>query len=272
MDDTLTPIQSYSAGELGDGLAITPRLTLGIQGECWGLQMRYWRMNEPGCSTDISPLAASGAIAENSFKAETLDLEVTRLFCRGETQLQASFGVRYGQLEQSSALNVFQTVGDTDFSGLALASYGFHGVGLTGGLTGVRPVGCKNFNLFFSARASMLWDGQATNEALVRSTAAADNGGWATSTDGAVSQSAATLFIGEVQLGGQWNLPLKCVPANAFVRGALEYQYWATNDSGGAEAIGLTGPLGGPYGVAYAQSTEAYISLVGFNIGAGLTW
>ena len=35
-----------------------------------------------------------------------------------------------------------------------------------------------------------------------------------------------TLFIGEIQLGLEWNYGLCCLPANAFFRMALEYQRW----------------------------------------------
>ncbi len=72
--------------------------------------------------------------------------------------------------------------------------------------------------------------------------------------DNSVASSNATLFIGEIQVGGQWNLPLKCMPANAFVRVAFEYQYWATSHSGYAEAISAAGPTDGPVVFAAGQS------------------
>ena len=34
------------------------------------------------------------------------------------------------------------------------------------------------------------------------------------------------LFIGEIQLGLEWDYALRCLPANAFFRAALEYQRW----------------------------------------------
>ena len=36
-------IQSFCSRN-GDDFVLTPRLTLGWQGECWGLQARYWRL------------------------------------------------------------------------------------------------------------------------------------------------------------------------------------------------------------------------------------
>ena len=35
------------------------------------------------------------------------------------------------------------------------------------------------------------------------------------------------LFIGEIQLGLEWDYALRCMPANAFCRVALEYQRWS---------------------------------------------
>ena len=34
------------------------------------------------------------------------------------------------------------------------------------------------------------------------------------------------LFIGEIQLGLEWDYALRCLPANAFCRVAVEYQRW----------------------------------------------
>ena len=89
----------------------------------------------------------------------------------------------------------------------------------------------------------------------------------------AVADSNANLFIGELQVGGQWNLALKCVPANAFVRVAFEYQYWCTSNGGFAGAYSYAGPTGGPVGFAAGQANgDTHVNLVGFNIGTGLTW
>ena len=148
------------------GLIATPRVTLGYQGECWGFDVRYWRMQEP---TELNSLGVQewcGADQQTCFRAETLDLEATRLFCWGETQMQWSFGVRYGEFEQSSGLMAYQAVnaplGTDLYAGFANARHAFGGVGLTTALTGVRPVGCGNFSLFYSLRASLLWDSNAT--------------------------------------------------------------------------------------------------------------
>ena len=88
-----------------------------------------------------------------------------------------------------------------------------------------------------------------------------------------MADSNASLFIGELQVGGQWNLALKCVPANAFVRVAFEYQYWCVSNGGYAAALSFAGPTGGPVGFAAGESSgDTHVNMVGFNIGTGLTW
>ena len=60
------------------------------------------------------------------------------------------------------------------------------------------------------------------------------------------------------------------MPAIAFVRFAFEYQYWATTNGTDAVANIPTGVPG-----LFANSTASgntHIDMVGFNIGAGLTW
>ena len=53
-----------SAAEV-NGFCLTPRLTLGLQGECWGLQVRYWQMNEPSTVTQLSPEPARSTPASS---------------------------------------------------------------------------------------------------------------------------------------------------------------------------------------------------------------
>ena len=83
----------------------------------------------------ISPSrTAPGALSQVRFRAETTDLEVTRQLCRGDTQMLATFGVRYAQLDQSSGLTVnqFANAGADYYSGSVLDHQGFHGTGLDG--------------------------------------------------------------------------------------------------------------------------------------------
>jgi hypothetical protein len=257
-----------------NGFYITPRLTLGVQGECWGIQARYWRMDESRSAADISPLFNTGYIAENTFKAETVDLEVTRLFCYRETEYCASFGVRYAQLQESNCLSANDIVNDEILGGWARSRHNFGGAGLTGALIGKRPVGCKNFNLFYGLRASVVWDNGITNEAESYATSLnANSGAFAVAPGYAQTVANSNMFIGEFQIGGQWDFDLRCVCAKAFVRTAFEYQYWKDTCTGLAASTSSASSDGGQlWSVATAGSTDGHVDLVGLSIATGLTW
>jgi hypothetical protein len=239
------------------GLIATPRITLGYQGECWGFDVRYWRMQEPTEVTNLDAVNWSGADQQACFRAETLDLEATRLFCWGETQMQWAIGLRYG---------------DANYAGLVNARNAFGGMGLTTALTGVRPIGCSNFSLFYSARASLLWDSCATTSVQALAMYEGDDG-WANAVNGASVGTKGNLFIGEIEVGGQWNYALKCIPANAFIRAAFEYQYWGVTSDSCVAAFSAAGSLDGTLGTATAiAGGDAHTSLVGFSVGAGITY
>src|SRR3972149_6399879 len=83
-------------------------------------------------------------------KWETADIEATRLFCLGNTRNMFSFGVRYAELDESSGLSVTQELDNALYMGSAYSQHSLSGAGLTMGLTGYRPLNCRNFNLFYS--------------------------------------------------------------------------------------------------------------------------
>ncbi|MEI8375093.1 MAG: hypothetical protein WCJ35_19910 [Planctomycetota bacterium] len=279
LDGDNKPISQYSAASAtSDGLVATPRIMLGIQGECWGAQLRYWRMDESQTVNHLDPVVGTGLFAQSNFKAETIDLELTRLLCIGESQAQFSVGLRYAQLEQSAGLSANKIlnygINDNDFySGSVLSGARFSGTGITSALTGLRPIGCGNFNLFYSLRASLLWDGNASNFVQTRADYQNTTGpNWSKAYNAAYANGASDMFIGELQIGGQWNYALECIPANAFIRVAFEYQYWATKNMGDARAFSFAGALDGPVGVATGRSGDVFVNLVGFNVGTGITW
>ncbi len=268
-------IVSDDHGGVVGGLFITPRIALGYQGECWGVQARYWRMNEnsrslvPSTETDLT-----GNTVDNLFKAETVDIEGTRLFCWGDTTNQLAFGVRYAQLEQATNLSVVRETGAGPtlqvFSGNAFSRNEFSGIGPTLGLMGYKPLPCRNFSLFYNVRGSLLWDDGAVNEVQTR----ASNLGSGASADYARSQANATMFIGEIQLGTQWNFQLCHNCADAFVRLAIEYQYWTTSDTGFVLSDSYApDPLyTDNYGHATASSGATDVNLIGFTVATGFTW
>jgi hypothetical protein len=256
-----------------DAFTLSPRIAVGVQGECWGLVARYWHLGTGDLDSDFAFVTGEGASATSCFKAETFDLEVTRLLeqrCNG-TMLQVSGGVRYAQLRQGADLN-FSETGETGFyqTGV-LTKNEFSGAGFTLALQGLRPVNCSCFNLFYSVRGSLMFDPHQTDYVATRADWTAVAPGHAF--NDAVADSNATLFIGELQVGGQWNLALKCVPANAFVRVAFEYQYWCVSNGAYAAAYSYAGPVGGPVGFAAGESSgDTHVNMVGLNVGTGLTW
>ena len=146
-------------------MTFTPRITFGWQGECWGLQVKYFQLhqNDPSngynCSESIGGV---GALQEAAVRCEKFDLEATRLFCYGETQFQWAGGVCYGQFDQTASLSVLVPGSGSFYNGWSMSKLAFHGVGLTTGLTALRPIGCKNLNLFCSVQTSLLWDNSRT--------------------------------------------------------------------------------------------------------------
>ena len=261
--------EPYSAATGTDAtLSMSPRVTLGWQGECWGVQARYWQMEQTDGSGSSAPRTMLGYFDSQYFRAETFDVEVTRLFYLNETRFQWSGGVRYGEFNQDALVSVLESSGGGSYNtGWATSGLRFDGAGLTSSLTAVRPVGSGNFNLFASVRTSVLWDNTASSFASTRSLYNATYGTPGSDTE----ETNASLFIGELEIGGQWNLALKCLPANAFVRASFDYQYWATSDMLTATATSTAG-TGSHAGVAYANSANGHDNLVGFGITTGLTW
>jgi hypothetical protein len=285
----LSPMQNQRFGEIGfisgdsttefhthnnSSFTLSPRIALGIQGECWGLIGRYWRLQTADLSANLPTITGGGVAIDNSFCAETADLEVTRLFAVGKncSELRLSAGARYAQLNEAAGLTFERFDGIEYYRGSAFAEHNFSGCGMTAGLRGIRPIGCGRFHLFVDGRASILWDSDNLNYVATRAEYLGV-GGDSYSIHDAISASANHLFIGEIQLGGQWNLPLECLPGRAFVRMALEYQYWGTGVSGGAEAASAAGQLGGPLVLAAASSSGTTgVNLFGFSVATGLTW
>ncbi len=263
-------------GGVTSGLFITPRITLGYQGECWGVDVRYWRMEEgadrqmPGIGRNIFDTYGDSGL----FRAETLDLEATRLFCWREWTNQLAFGIRYAQLDEATGSSAARVVDDVLFQGSSYARNEFSGTGLTAALSGYRPVNCRCFNLFYSVRGSVLWDNDALNIAQTQSSVMTPDFATAGTDNGALSRGNGTMFIGEVQVGTQWNFQLCRGCADAFVRLALEYQYWNTQNTGGAAAFSDAFVSDGStiLGHAVARSGESSLDLIGFTVATGFTW
>lgn len=232
---------------------------------------RRYRSPGTGIGRDIFDTTAACGL----FRAETLDLEATRLFCWRDWTNQFAFGVRYAQLDEATGSSATRVVDDVIFSGSSFARNEFSGTGLTAALSGYKPLNCRNFCLYYSARGSFLWDGNALSMAQTQSSVITPDLALAGTDNGAIARGDGTMFIGELQVGTQWNFELCRGCADAFVRVALEYQYWNTQNTGGARSFSdafVASPETTITGHAFARSGEARTDLIGFTVATGFTW
>jgi hypothetical protein len=272
--NTTQVVQSNSAlGSTDGSLMVGPRITLGVQGECWGLVGRYW--NGTSWATGFAPSnpfsTAPGITNFDGFKAYTADLELQRRMCVGAWYGYGSFGVRYASVNNDRSLNVSAFGGLPAAAGDTLttsfASQQFNGTGITFGFWALRPICCDSpIKVFVANRYSFLW---GTSEAAAQTNATA--GLAATATNVALASSTnGSLFIAELQLGLQWDAQLQCFPGRAFVRGAFEYQYWdAANNTVSARSNSFA-DAGVSSSSAFVNAGDLLFSLVGFNLGAGI--
>ncbi|TWT30235.1 hypothetical protein KOR34_47930 [Posidoniimonas corsicana] len=265
---------------------IAPRMWLGVQHGCHGVAVRYWHLQaaeaafDPFTFTPPGPTLDYGYFIHNRLDAYTIDLEGTRSFCVYDTKNTFTFGVRYALLQHDTALSVDAQVdngasGTGVISGNARANRLAAGTGITSSLSGRKPLFCDScIHLFYGARGSVVW-GSISNS-VETDTIEVTAGATAGSYNGAVAEVDDAMFIGEVQLGLEFDYRVVCFPADAFFRVALEYQYWNA-DSGSAVASSFAG-FGGPsptplsQGQAYAQANGATLDLIGLSVGTGFTW
>ncbi len=266
-----TTVQSTTADV--DDMYFAPRVWLGARHGCWGIAGRFWYMNDAERAFDpvILPDDVFGFTAQSRLKAYTVDLEVTRDWCVLGCQTQLGFGARYASLESSRSVFASGAVTPTALFGSAMSARQTDGSGITFSWTGTHGLGrhFPNLSLYWALRGSVLW-GDAT--ASAQTMAAADDGvGAGAGGHYALAGTNGTLYIGEVQLGVQWEHPLECVRARAFLRIAGEYQYWDSDAwlGAGAQTTSFAGP---GLAQATAEARGLRMGLAGFTLGAGLTW
>ncbi len=132
---------------------------MGVQGECWGVLARYWRLQTGDLDAQFNPEVGDGRGGEGArrscFKAETLDLEVTRLLggdCK-DNMFRASFGFRYAQLHEAASLGFSETVGgDSFYQTSVFTQHDFSGPGVTVGLQGLSTASIAAISICFSTR------------------------------------------------------------------------------------------------------------------------
>ena len=285
--------QAFEEAKLDD-FYIAPRLWVGVQGECWGVVGRYFHFRAgendhdqaiPAVRLDPDPIYDQGFNANSIFEAYYADLEVTRNFCLHGCKNQFSFGVRYANIEHHESVYGVVEIEDGLFHGGARANRRSDGTGLTFGLNGRKPLFCNSCaHWFYNARTSILW-GCVHNEAETWSEALSLNPSYdaeALARNGASVAVEDDLFIGEVQVGLQWDFAMRCLPAKSFFRLAFEYQYWDSSigraTAGSYSGIGVYDSVTDsiPDLVAlstnYADAPGLKVDMYGFHVGTGFTW
>jgi hypothetical protein len=272
-----------------DSMYLTPRIWIGVQGCAWGTNLRYWhlRANEGSfdpqlddsndwghADWDWDKTPDTGFFANNRLDAYTIDLELNRRFCIHDCAMQASIGVRHGSIQHHESV-VGTALGDESrYISYARSDRDSRGTGFVMGLYGRKPLfPCSCVHWFYNARWSALWGPTCTSAETFAAVMA--DGSSAGSVNGAASYVDDTLIIGEIQLGLEWNYALRCLPANAFFRAAIEYQRWdggkGFSESGSfanyTDDDDFTSEIS-----AYTSAAEPQMDLAGITLGTGLTW
>lgn len=274
--NNVTNVSNANAASVENNLYAAPRLRVGLQGECWGLVGRYWELQ--ASETAFDPLSdTAGYVAQDRLDAYTVDLEVTRLLCWRNCFMNMGLGVRHAGFDRDTMLTAMSAFPDGGFpppflSSTMPASSQFYGTGITCGLTGRKPIryGCSSvISLYWSLRGSVLW-GDVDNMAEQTTSFGSGLGSIAIS-EIAETTVSDDLFIGELQLGLQWEYCLQCLPARAFFRTAFEYQGWDANGGLAGEALDLdASPLA--FASAFVSTSDVRMDLVGFSVGTGFMW
>ncbi|MGD9724693.1 MAG: hypothetical protein AB7O59_20655 [Pirellulales bacterium] len=266
-------------GSVDGGLLVAPRITLGVQGCKWGLVGRYW-YSSPWATAYTPPditLETPGVILFDNFRAYTVDLELQRRFYTGCWTGYGLFGVRYASVDNDRTLNAtslrFVDPDSADIlTSSSFASQQFSGAGITFGFWATRPICCDSpLKYFVANRYSFLWgNGSAASQTTASIVTVPD--GFAAAANGAGATGQGDLFIAELQLGLQWEAQLKCFPGRAFVRSALEYQYWDSNVGLDTSANSFAAVDSGANASVTASAGDLLFDLIGFNLGVGITY
>ncbi len=261
---------NYQASS-ANGMVATPRIWLGLMGDRWGVGVRYWSFgNDPGYEQFPSG-TSQGVYRQGVLRMQTFDLEAIRRFQFADQQLWFTVGTRQAQFSRQSTVSSADYFSQGVYSATASSGASFDGVGVTASINGLRPIGLSHWNLFYSLRASYLFAGSSS--AFAQTSAAYNSN---TSGAGANYPSAAIgngdAFIGEVQLGLQYNHALAAAPASVFFRIACEYQYWHVNNDASAFANASASAPGGSLVSSTASAGNSNVGLLGFGIATGITW
>lgn len=279
-----------SSSEDVSSMYLAPRIWLGVQGCKWGANVRYWHLHASEGSFDPSLGPESlwddygagipdiGVFTCSRLEAYTLDLELTRRFCVHDCQMQVSAGIRHAEIEHAEGITGNALGDDAILMGYGQASRYSRGTGVIFGIYGRRPIfPCSCVHWFYNVHWSTMWGPTATAVETATMITATDVDGVATagSVNGASTYVDDTLYVGEFQLGLEWDYALACLPANAFFRAAVEYQRWdggrgfSSSTSFAAVEVMATETA---YGEFNAAAAEPELDLLGISLSTGLTW
>jgi hypothetical protein len=269
----VTITDNAALGSADGSLLVGPRVTLGVQGERWGLVGRYW--NSSNYANNFTPAfpdaIQSGIILFDAFKLYTVDLELQRRFCWKNWDMFGFGGVRYASANNDRSLWIQNTFDDDLNQSSSFVGQQFNGTGITFGVFGLRPLFCDDGALkaYFSNRYSILWGNGLA--AVQTNASSASAGGGFESTDGALAAGDGDLFIAEIGAGLQWEACLCCLPGRAFFRTGIEWQYWDGNAGVSAASTSFANS-GTSSSTASANAGDLMFDLIGFTIGAGITY
>jgi hypothetical protein len=267
---SLTTTNTYSTSSV-NGMTVTPRLSMGVMGETWGLGFRYWRFNNTQ-GGETSPLGpGSSVFTQGVLKLQTFDLEAIRRFYYGNSQLWFSGGVRYAQFSRQSDIQATNIFGPSTNTGAASSGAGFNGTGITSGVFGLTPIGSSGWNLFYGGRTSILWDGSSS--AFAQTNAASTFGPFSNSAAHSASGSGnGNAFVGELQLGAQYNHAMRSFRGTAFFRIAGEYQYWHINNGASPSSSSSATSFILGQAATNASAGNSTLGLLGFGVSTGFMW
>ena len=265
--------------DLDSQLTGIPRIWLHAQKCCWGIGARYWTLGESESlftPLNLLNLNIVGNYSMERIHAETGDLVVTYSFHPGHiASFQFDAGLRYAEYENESLhlANAAFTDAVAHSSGVALTA--FDGTGVTAGVRGTIAIH-HQVSFFWGVRGAVVF-GDMTTSAQTAATAIYGVDPAAGAIDAAGTLSDEELYIGEVQLGVQWEHQLQCIPATAFFRVAGEYQHWEIDSLARSEADSIVQVDVLPANDVIVASSQAranapYVDMYGISISAGLSW
>lgn len=270
------PLYTTGEAELDDNMFFSPRIWAGAQYCGWGVVARVWWLDgADSVFAPETPFFAQSHVVNARLEAYTADLEGFHTWYKDDCcldQRYISAGFRYANWEADELVEAHAVVGGDYVQGLAHTVRNFDGPGGTfayGGTHGFQ--GCQCLRMFFNLRGSFMFGdvykaAQTTAWAFDPSIVP----GTAVNYSTAVVQTTDTAFIGEVQLGMQFEQPLACCCGRFFLRSALEFQYW--NADGGYAAAGSQAFTNDAIVTSLATADDFEMNLIGLTIGTGLMY